>query len=197
MKLLAVRAHGHAGADLGELDRTEFEQVGAEEAARPTITGSALASGCPPAIAGAYGEVRRSLDALLTLGLHGESATLGELGFLGLLLSDSKDILGFFQSAIGPVLGYDARKGSELMRKLEAYFAGNGNLILADGMAGGRASTGNLCRHASGRAGAHHSGTAPRCRVSAPCRAFPARGGVRAARSIPRRSPVTLRWVTW
>jgi hypothetical protein len=35
------------------------------------------------------------------LGRRGEGAATEELGFLGLLLSDSKDVPGFIRSAIG------------------------------------------------------------------------------------------------
>jgi sugar diacid utilization regulator len=91
-------------------------------AGRPVTVGSALASGGPAAIAAAYPEARRCLDALLTLGRRGEAATLGELGFLGLLLSDRKEVPGFIESVIGPLLGYDARRGSELVRTAETFF---------------------------------------------------------------------------
>lgn len=100
-------------------------------AGRRITAASAPAGGDPAATAAAYQEARRSLDALLTLGRHGEATTVGELGFLGLLLSDRKDIPRFIQSAAGPVLGYDARKGTELMRTLEAYFASNASLTRA------------------------------------------------------------------
>jgi DNA-binding PucR family transcriptional regulator len=63
-----------------------------------------------------------------TLGRPGETATPGDLGFLGLLLSDRKDLPGFVASAIGPLRDYDARKNSGLLRTLEAYYETGGSL---------------------------------------------------------------------
>ncbi len=103
----------------------------ATAAGHPVTVGGAPAAGGPAGIAGAYRQARRCLDALLSLGRRGDTATLGDLGFLGLLLSDRKDVPGFLQSVIGPLLRYDAGKGSELVRTLEAYYAAGGNLTRA------------------------------------------------------------------
>jgi DNA-binding PucR family transcriptional regulator len=97
-------------------------------AARQPVTTAAAASGEPTGISAAYAEARRCLDALITLGRSGETAIPGDLGFLGLLLSDRKDVPGFISAAIGPVVDYDARRGTGLLRTLEAYFAASGNL---------------------------------------------------------------------
>ncbi|HET6858342.1 MAG TPA: GAF domain-containing protein [Streptomyces sp.] len=77
----------------------------------------------PGAIAEAYGEARRCLDALRLLGRSGEGAAAGDFGFLGLLLADGRDITGFVDRTIGEVLAYDRRRGTDLVRTLDAYFA--------------------------------------------------------------------------
>ncbi|MFI9612439.1 helix-turn-helix domain-containing protein [Streptomyces sp. NPDC052023] len=70
-----------------------------------------------------YREAMRCLDALTALNGAGCAASAQDLGFLGLLLSDDYDVDGFVNSAIGPVLEYDADRLTELTRTLEAYFA--------------------------------------------------------------------------
>ncbi|MEU3606806.1 helix-turn-helix domain-containing protein, partial [Streptomyces sp. NPDC035033] len=77
----------------------------------------------PDRVAGAYREARRCLDALRLLHRAGEGAAAEDLGFLGLLLADGRDIGGFVDRTIGQVVAYDARRGTELVRTLDAYFA--------------------------------------------------------------------------
>ncbi|GAA4930195.1 helix-turn-helix domain-containing protein [Streptomyces coeruleoprunus] len=77
----------------------------------------------PAAIAPAYAEARRCLDALLLLGRAGQGAAAQDLGFLGLLLADTRDIDGFVDRTIGQVVAYDRRRGTDLVRTLDAYFA--------------------------------------------------------------------------
>lgn len=78
-------------------------------------------------ISGTYQEARCCLDALTALGGTGGTASPRELGFLGLLLSDSPNTGQFINSTIGPVLEYDAQQRTELARTLEAYFASAGS----------------------------------------------------------------------
>ncbi|WP_228982098.1 GAF domain-containing protein [Streptomyces sp. DH12] len=77
----------------------------------------------PGAIAPAYAEARRCLDALALLGRTGEGAAVEELGFLGLLLADTRDIHGFVDRTIGQVIAYDRRRGTDLVGTLDAYFS--------------------------------------------------------------------------
>lgn len=90
--------------------------------------GAAGPTACPEDIAGAYSQAHRCVQALLALGRRGAAATATELGFLGMLLSDRKDVPGFIRSAIGRLLDYDERKGTELVRTVDAYFRCGGNL---------------------------------------------------------------------
>ncbi|MEU5919961.1 GAF domain-containing protein [Streptomyces sp. NPDC047141] len=77
----------------------------------------------PDQVAVAYGEARRCLDALGLLHRSGQGAAAEDLGFLGLLLADGRDIEGFVGRTIGQVVAYDRRRGTDLVRTLDAYFA--------------------------------------------------------------------------
>ncbi|MFR9796921.1 helix-turn-helix domain-containing protein [Streptomyces sp. MS06] len=77
----------------------------------------------PDAMAAAYAEGSRCLDALRLLGRSGDGAAAEDFGFLGLLLAGDRDIAGFVDRTIGQVVRYDGRRGTELLRTLEAYFA--------------------------------------------------------------------------
>ncbi|NEA21423.1 PucR family transcriptional regulator, partial [Actinomadura bangladeshensis] len=71
---------------------------------------------------------QRCADALLSLGRRGDGAGAAELGFVGLLIGDDRDVTGFLTSALGPVLDYDERRGTSLVQTLEAYFGTSGSL---------------------------------------------------------------------
>lgn len=92
-----------------------------------TVGAAGLARG-PREIADAHAEAARCLRALLALGRSGEGASAAGLGFLGVLLGDRADATGFVRQTLGPVLEYDERRGTELVRTLDAYFAAGGNL---------------------------------------------------------------------
>ncbi|GAA0629306.1 helix-turn-helix domain-containing protein [Streptomyces thermocarboxydovorans] len=77
----------------------------------------------PDTVATAYAEARRCLDALRLLGRSGDGAAAEDFGFLGLLLAGDRDVTGFVDRTIGPVVSYDERRGTELVRTLDAYFA--------------------------------------------------------------------------
>ncbi|MFF0558855.1 helix-turn-helix domain-containing protein [Streptomyces sp. NPDC020472] len=77
----------------------------------------------PDQVAVAYQEARRCLDALVLLHRSGQGAAAEDLGFLGLLLADGRDVDGFVGRTIGQVVAYDRRRGTELVRTLDAYFA--------------------------------------------------------------------------
>ncbi|MFI5569712.1 helix-turn-helix domain-containing protein [Streptomyces sp. NPDC051740] len=77
----------------------------------------------PDTVASAYAEARRCLDALRLLGRAGDGSAAEDFGFLGLLLAGERDIAGFVTRTIGQVVAYDERRGTELLRTLDAYFA--------------------------------------------------------------------------
>ncbi|MEV4376768.1 helix-turn-helix domain-containing protein [Streptosporangium sp. NPDC049644] len=79
-------------------------------------------------VAAGHREAQRCADALVALGRAGDGADAGELGFVGLLVGEGRDIGAFLTSTLGPVIDYDARKGTALVRTLAAYFGVGGSL---------------------------------------------------------------------
>ena len=77
-----------------------------------------------------YGEARRCLDTLLRLGRAGEVSHPAGLGVARLLLGDNgpDEVADFVGSTVGPVLDWDARRGTSLVETLEAWFAAGGHL---------------------------------------------------------------------
>ena len=95
---------------------------------RPVTAGGAGPVEGPEGVRGAYDDAERCLDALRALGRDGDAASTVDLGFVGLLLADRQDVSGFVDSALGPVVEYDERRGTDLVGTLEAYFKTGGNL---------------------------------------------------------------------
>ncbi len=121
--LLLPLSPGDTATDLA---RTAARQLGTAVHASVTVGASAPAedlSTRPDAVATAYAEARRCLDALGLLGRSGDGAAAEDFGFLGLLLAGDRDIPGFVDRTIGDVVAYDRRRGTELLRTLDAYFA--------------------------------------------------------------------------
>lgn len=89
----------------------------------PATAGAAAAAD----VARAYREAQRCADSLIALGRAGDGASAAELGFVGLLIGDGRDVSGFVGSVLGPVVDYDARRGTALVGTLAAYFASGGS----------------------------------------------------------------------
>ncbi|MES4906473.1 MULTISPECIES: helix-turn-helix domain-containing protein [unclassified Streptomyces] len=128
--LLLPLADGE-GADA--LARRTARQLGTAVHAAVTVGASAAVpapAARPGEVASAYAEARRCLEALRVLGRGGQGAAAEDFGFLGLLLAGSRDgagdaarVAGFVDRTIGAVVDYDARRGTDLVRTLDAYFA--------------------------------------------------------------------------
>ncbi|MGA5423265.1 helix-turn-helix domain-containing protein [Streptomyces lavendulocolor] len=114
------------GDTAAELARQTAKHLGGT-LREPVTVGASSPVGAPAThpgdIAPAYAEARRCLDALRLLGRSGEGAAAQDLGFLGLLLADTRDIAGFVTRTIGDVVAYDRSRGTDLVRTLDAYFA--------------------------------------------------------------------------
>ncbi|MEU2390603.1 GAF domain-containing protein [Streptomyces sp. NPDC007369] len=106
----------------GALARTLAADLGRALGA-PVTAGAAGPAAGPEALPGAYAEAVRCLEAMHALGRAGQGAGLPDLGFLGVLLGGGADVGAYVDRVLGPVLEYDARRGTELVRTLEAYFA--------------------------------------------------------------------------
>ncbi|MER8045910.1 GAF domain-containing protein [Streptomyces sp. NPDC094032] len=114
------------GETAAELARQAARQLGAALHEPVTVGASAPLTAPlthPDRVAPAYDEARRCLDALRLLHRQGEGAAAEDLGFLGLLLADTRDIEGFVDRTVGQVVAYDRRRGTDLVRTMEAYFA--------------------------------------------------------------------------
>lgn len=109
-----------AGKDPDVLARTLAERV----TRGPRITVGA----CGPVrdvgdLPGAYDDGSRTVRALIALGRTGTGAAATELGFAGLIVGSDPDVHDYVRSVLGPVLDYDAERGSDLVGTLAAYFA--------------------------------------------------------------------------
>ncbi|MFE7754225.1 helix-turn-helix domain-containing protein [Streptomyces sp. NPDC057418] len=118
------------GVPVGDAARAAAAQLGHLVQAPVTVAGTGPARGARE-LAAAYGEAARCLRAMRVLGRTGEGACVGELGFLGVVLGNAKDVDGFVTAVLGPLLRYDERRGTHLVRTLRAYFGAGGSLIRA------------------------------------------------------------------
>jgi GAF domain-containing protein/sugar diacid utilization regulator len=89
----------------------------------PTTVGAAGPGRGLDDVSRLHKEAVRCLEALTTLDAAGSTASLEDLGFMGLLLSETHDVSGFVDTTLGPVLDYDRAHATELTETLEAYFA--------------------------------------------------------------------------
>ncbi|RKN06314.1 helix-turn-helix domain-containing protein [Streptomyces radicis] len=128
----------HAGAivmllpadDAGAAARAAAAQM-SQLVGAPVTVGAAGPAAEPAALAAAHAEAARCLRALRVLGRVGDGACAAELGFLGVLLGDDRDVRGYVAATLGPLLDYDARRGTELIRTLRAYFGRGRSLTRA------------------------------------------------------------------
>ncbi|MFB4311786.1 helix-turn-helix domain-containing protein [Actinomadura sp. GTD37] len=111
----------------GDAARRVAKELGASLGGPATVGAAGPVRG-PAAVASAHREAQRCADALLALGRGGDGAGASELGFVGLLIGDDRDVAGFLASALGPVLDYDERRGTALVQTLESYFGAGGSL---------------------------------------------------------------------
>ncbi|MFJ4837060.1 helix-turn-helix domain-containing protein [Streptomyces sp. NPDC088746] len=121
---------GADGTPAGAAARAAAAQLGHLVQEPVTVAGTGPARGARE-LAAAYAEAARCLRAMRVLGREGEGAGVGELGFLGVVLGNAKDVDGFVTAVLGPLLRYDERRGTHLVRTLRAYFGAGGSLIRA------------------------------------------------------------------
>lgn len=74
-----------------------------------------------------FSEARRALDAVHGLRRHNQTVTLEELGLYGLLFrrDDPDELVRYAERLLGPLVSYDARRGTHLLKTLDVYL-GNG-----------------------------------------------------------------------
>ncbi|MBV8932601.1 MAG: helix-turn-helix domain-containing protein, partial [Kutzneria sp.] len=115
------------GPDSGSLAERLASELGAA-LDQPVTVGAAGPAAEPGPLAAAHAEAERCLRALLALGRKGHGADATGLGFVGVLLGGKADFDSYVRATLGPVLDYDARRGTQLVRSLRAYFNCGGNL---------------------------------------------------------------------
>ena len=113
------------------LVRRELTAAGAG----PVTAGGAGPARGPGTVAAVHAEAARCAATLVALGRAGGSASADELGFFGLLVGDGRDVRAFVDATLGPVLEYDARRRTDLIATLQAYFeAGSSPARAAEGL---------------------------------------------------------------
>jgi GAF domain-containing protein len=117
---LVVVAPTQQPLDVGRVVRERVRAAGSG-----CTVGVAGAGGGPAGVAAAYLEARRCLDALLALGRDGEVSDPAGLGVARLLLGQNgpAELDAFVVRALGPLLEYDERRGTDLLTTLEAWYA--------------------------------------------------------------------------
>jgi DNA-binding PucR family transcriptional regulator/putative methionine-R-sulfoxide reductase with GAF domain len=100
----------------------------------PVTVGAAGPVSDPAQIPAAFTEATACMNALVALGRAGDSATAGDLGFVGLLLGERFSAAEFVDRALGPVVNHDARRGTVLAQTLEVYY-GTGQSLVASAKA--------------------------------------------------------------
>lgn len=110
-----------AGDDPGEVAALLSRRLG--RGVEGGVTVGASGPVVPTAgVGAAHAEARRTVEALLALGTPGRGAAAEELGFAGLVVSGMPDVGRYVGTHLGPVLDYDERRGTDLVRTLDAYF---------------------------------------------------------------------------
>jgi GAF domain-containing protein len=96
----------------------------------PVTVGAAGPGEGPPGVREAYWDARHCVDVLCAFDRPRAAATPDDLGAFGLLFgpAGAERVSGFVRRVLGPVLDYDAQRGSDLLRTVEAYFDADAGL---------------------------------------------------------------------
>ncbi|MEU2718785.1 helix-turn-helix domain-containing protein [Streptomyces sp. NPDC007205] len=87
----------------------------------PATAGAAGPVMSPHSVSDACQEAVSCAKVLLALGRNGDVAAVEQLGFMGLLVKAKPELEPFIEAMIGPILSYDARRGTALRATLQAY----------------------------------------------------------------------------
>ncbi len=125
---LALVLPGEDAADIGRQVHTRLAELGIRGTVG--VAGPVCDAAAYPA---AWAEARQCLATLLALGREGEVADPTALGLTRLLLGTAgpAELNAFLDRALGPVVRYDARRGTELVGTLESWCAGGNGLAEA------------------------------------------------------------------
>lgn len=133
--LMSAHAAAGPGSIVGEHDGHVVALVPSEDphaaacelARRLRRLGTVTVGGAGPVtsaeqVPAVWAEAARTTAALTALGMEGMGASAAHLGFAGLVVGNAPDVRGYVRRHLGPLLDYDARRGSELVKTLAAYF---------------------------------------------------------------------------
>ena len=112
--------------------RLVAERLGGHGECRVTLGAAGPVRGVEN-VAAAYEDAARCCRVLLALGREGDAATVSELGVYALLFSQAgrKELEAFVEATLGPLLVYDATRGTELTGTLDAWFGAGQNVTHA------------------------------------------------------------------
>ncbi|GAA4715434.1 helix-turn-helix domain-containing protein [Pedococcus ginsenosidimutans] len=138
--LLAAHAAAGPGSVVGEHDgrvvalvpSLDAQQAAVELARRLARLGRVSVGAAGPVtltgdVPPVWAEAVRTVQALGSLGLAGQGASAAHLGFAGLVVGSAPDVDGYVHTHLGPLLDYDSRRGSELVKTLQTYFDAGGS----------------------------------------------------------------------
>lgn len=138
--LLAAHAAAGPGSIVGEHDGHVVALVPSEDAhgaaaalaSRLRRLGTVTVGAAGPVqvaqeVPAAWAEAARTASALTALGMAGRGASAEHLGFAGLVVGSTPDIEGYVRRCLGTLLDYDERRGSELVKTVQAYFNAGGS----------------------------------------------------------------------
>ncbi|HEX6967864.1 MAG TPA: helix-turn-helix domain-containing protein [Micromonosporaceae bacterium] len=114
------------GTDAGQAAQAVADELSPLLEHRVTV-GAAGPVNEPASVLRGYEEAKRCLGAMTALGATGRAASVRELGFSGMLLSDDRNVEGFIESVIGPLLQHDREHFTDLTRTAETYFETGGS----------------------------------------------------------------------
>ncbi|WP_392543567.1 helix-turn-helix domain-containing protein [Oryzobacter telluris] len=107
------------GSDPDALARTTAQRLGRRTAA--TVAGVGPLTGVE-GIPAAHEEAVRTVAALVALGHRGRGAAATQLGFAGLIVGSAPDVESYVRRELGPLVDYDAKRGTDLVGTLAAFF---------------------------------------------------------------------------
>jgi DNA-binding PucR family transcriptional regulator len=138
--LLAAHAAAGPGSVVGEHDghvvallpSSDPHAAAADLARRLTGLGTVTVGAAGPVtlvedLPAVWREAVRTTEALTVLGLAGQGASAAHLGFAGLVVGAEPNIGDYITAQLGPLIDYDQRRGSELVKTLRAYFDAGGS----------------------------------------------------------------------
>ena len=119
------------GDDPDHLASTTAQRLGRRTTA--TVAGVGPLTGVE-GVPAAHEEAVRTASALVALGHRGRGAAATQLGFAGLIVGSSPDVETYVQRELGALRDYDAKRGTDLVGTLAAFFEAGRSPLHAAGL---------------------------------------------------------------